>query len=510
MAAIIPLKVLWHLSPRIILIYAPYTQVSLQDLSDSIKNVEDEPVNLSYPYLIKTSGKEDLGSGVYVGLTAELQNAQIAFQQRTKSDSSGTVTTANSQGSILKDSAATFITDGIQTGDTILNINDKSVTTIISVDSETQITHFVLEDGTNNDWEVGDEYKIWNKIQCEVGGGNLVAVDNNRNTISAFVPSFATHVIRTSSSSATLQELSAIQYSSFNGGVTIDVINGVSGTEFPIGTIEAPINNLTDALTIAEERGFKKLYILESMTFGGTNNFSDFIIRGASHVNTVVTIADSAESSNVTFENCHVIGVLDGGSHLANCMIGDITYVNGHLRNCGIYGTITLAGNEDAILMDCGLVDPDSPPIIDMGGSGQDCIVQDWSGAITFKNLTTANKITVQIDGGKITLDSTITDGIIDINGIGLLIDNATSYTTLTTSGLLNRENIANNVWDEDLNEHTTVNSAGEQVQKLRKLESNKAVISEDGLTVTIYDDDDITPLHVYTISADKRIRTPV
>lgn len=42
-----------------------------------------------------------------------------------------------------------------------------------------------------------------------------------------------------------------------------------------------------------------------------------------------------------------------------------------------------------------------------------------------------------------------------------------------------------------------------------RKLASNKAVVSLDDLTVTIYDDDEVTPLVVFDISADKRQRTP-
>lgn len=43
-----------------------------------------------------------------------------------------------------------------------------------------------------------------------------------------------------------------------------------------------------------------------------------------------------------------------------------------------------------------------------------------------------------------------------------------------------------------------------------RKLQSNKAVISQDGLKVTIYDDDGVTTLKEYDISPDKLIRTPI
>lgn len=45
---------------------------------------------------------------------------------------------------------------------------------------------------------------------------------------------------------------------------------------------------------------------------------------------------------------------------------------------------------------------------------------------------------------------------------------------------------------------------------KARKMATNKAVISADGLSVTVYDDDGETPIHVYGLSSDKLIRTPL
>jgi hypothetical protein len=39
---------------------------------------------------------------------------------------------------------------------------------------------------------------------------------------------------------------------------------------------------------------------------------------------------------------------------------------------------------------------------------------------------------------------------------------------------------------------------------------AGRAVVSVDDLTVTIYDEDDVTVLKTFDISADGRIRTPV
>ena len=45
---------------------------------------------------------------------------------------------------------------------------------------------------------------------------------------------------------------------------------------------------------------------------------------------------------------------------------------------------------------------------------------------------------------------------------------------------------------------------------KSRKMQTNKAVISDDGLLVTIYDDDGITVLHTFNVSSNQKIREPV
>lgn len=50
---------------------------------------------------------------------------------------------------------------------------------------------------------------------------------------------------------------------------------------------------------------------------------------------------------------------------------------------------------------------------------------------------------------------------------------------------------------------------ARDQAALARKIQTNKAVISADGRTVTIYDDDNTTALWTYNVSADRLQRTP-
>jgi len=248
--------------------------------------------------------------------------------------------------------------------------------------------------------------------------------------------------------SAGLLSSQDIEYASFNGGVTIDVINGEAGTTGGIGKPNRPVNNVPDAMLIASVRGLTKLYIIGDITFTTGDNIDNMIVVGESTNKSLITILDAANTPDCEFENGTITGILDGGTIFNNCNVGNVTYVNGTMESCGLYGTIALAGSTDAIFKNCSVVDPNDTPIIDMGGTGQDATFTDWSGQIEFKNLSSNNKISMQIDGGRIILDSTISDGTIGLYGIGVLVDNATSYTALITDGLLNRETITKTNWD--------------------------------------------------------------
>jgi len=440
-----------NVSPRIVLVRAPLTTISIQQLHDQIRDWEDEPPNLAYPAMVQTSGKEALGGGVTVGLTAELQNAVVAFEGRTTSDSAGTATIGNSVGRILIDSAATFIADGIIAGDSVFNTTDGSVTSVISVDSETQITHYPLADGTDNDWDIGDAYKIWNKIQCEVNGGNLVAVDNLGANISPFLPTAFTHVVRTSSSSATLQELSSIQFSSFEGHVTVDVVDGVPGTTFPIGTGESPVNNIADAITIASTRGLTAFHIVGNITLDASAVITNARIYGDSEIHSTITVNAAANVTDTIFERCVLAGTLDGGNIVQNTHVANLTFIDGAFhKSLLLTGTITLNGSVPANFIECwsGAI-ATSTPIIDMNGTGQELAITDYSGAIKIINLTSNQTVLIDLNSGSVELDSTVTAGTFTIRGVGKLIDNTTGTATVDSDGLMSKDTISRSVWDE-------------------------------------------------------------
>lgn len=278
------------------------------------------------------------------------------------------------------------------------------------------------------------------------------------------------------------ESLAAIENMSFNNGVSLDVINGSAGTAYPVGNEEHPSDNLTDAITIANSRGFKKLYLRESMTGANALNglFSGFTIIGQSPVNTDIEIDDIANCEKVTIKQCNIVaGDLDGGTHITECYVGNINYMDGQIDHCGLYGNILLSGNKDAVISNSYIIDQDSPLTIDMGGTGQSLAMPKFTGIVSFSNLSDPeSEIGVGINGGKVTFEDTITAGNHLVGGDGLCDDFSTGPAEVNIDGLSNKNTIALAVWANTEHSHP-VGSHGEMLHRLKYLERKVYVDTE-------------------------------
>ena len=436
----------YYLARRIVRVGGAVTQINIQDLHDSVRDIEDEPDSMQYAALAKTSGKEALGGSVFVGLSMTLQNAVLAFDARKASIAQGTVTSTDATGVTLTDSGATFVTDLVKPGAWVVNLTDGSICSVLSVLSETQLLTDRLGDGSDNQFTSGDVYKVWPVIQCEVNGGNLVAVDENESPIDAILPTAGTQVVRTSSSSATLQGQADIEYASFNGGVTVDLLGPNAGTTFPTGTPRQPVNNLADALTIANSRGFQAFYILGDATIDSGLDYTGKTFYGESQAKSVLTITSAAIVNGCEFYDAEVTGTLDGGGHLKGCLVDTLNYVDGYIEQCVLQGTIKLGG--DAHLLDCWSGIPGAgTPVIDFDGSASTLALRNFNGGITLRNKTGAEPVSVDLNSGQIVLESTVSAGAIILRGVGKLTDNSTGTATVDAEYLLGPTSIASAVW---------------------------------------------------------------
>ena len=70
-----------------------------------------------------------------------------------------------------------------------------------------------------------------------------------------------------------------------------------------------------------------------------------------------------------------------GGIEITDCIAGDVTYVNGHVHDSGIFGDLAFSRKMRMLFsIDCSAVELHDLPIIDCGGTGQDLIMTGWDG----------------------------------------------------------------------------------------------------------------------------------
>jgi hypothetical protein len=222
-------------SPRVIQVDAPQTEATVQDLIDAIRDWEDGSEGQYYDFLIDAAGKEELGGGVSVGITATLQDAQIYFEARTTAvDSTNLVTTGSTNGRLVISSTSTFIADGIARGDTIINDTTMAMQTVLTVDSETQLTCLPLTGGSRQDWQVNDAIFSYNQVQCNVSGGNLVAVDTLGGEIEPILEAPMVQAVRTASSSATALSQTSIEASLASMTISLQLVKAIQANRVDI------------------------------------------------------------------------------------------------------------------------------------------------------------------------------------------------------------------------------------------------------------------------------------
>jgi hypothetical protein len=438
-------RVNWRLSPRIITIDSAYTDITVTDLHETLLDLEDDIEGMLWPHLRNTSGGEALGGGVTVGITVELQDAQVEFEARVNPLESGTATSASSPGAdgfmTLTDTAATFQTNLVARGDLIVNVTDGSQASVVEVQSETVLKLVNLTGGTDNDFDISDVYDVYDVVQCRVSGGNLVAVDSVGSEISPVFPSFGTQVLTTSSSSATALSQQTLEQALFIEGVVVDTVNGYAGTgsidNNPIGSRQAPSNNITDAKSIADTRGVPKFRLASSLTLSGVDLSDGYGFAGDSPFY-ILTADPSANVSNCSMENLTLVGELDGLNLVQNCSINAVTSLSGFIDKSALNSTVSLSGTTS--MFSCYSNVPGSGyPVVTTGSNS--LVLRDYGGSIGLSGVTGGDH-SVGIAGGRLLLDNTCTGGTVHARREPFdIVDNSAGTTLLDeTGGIKQRE----------------------------------------------------------------------
>lgn len=245
-----------------------------------------------------------------------------------------------------------------------------------------------------------------------VGSNNNIIEKTNPNQVSV-----------QGNNAAGLIQVPEIQYATFQNGVTLDQANGTPGQAYPAGTPLQPVNNLDDALFIANLRGFDTIFIKGTYTFASTDVVNDFIFEGDSPVKNTVVLTGAASITNCIFRNVTMTGQLDGGNSASNCIVSNVNYIDGSLRQCLIVGTVTLSGTQ-ANILECGSGvaggGPGLTPTIDFDGNATNLIIRDWEGGLEIINKTNpAGDVSIDLSSGRVVVGASNTAGTIYTRGVG-------------------------------------------------------------------------------------------
>jgi hypothetical protein len=293
--------------------------------------------------------------------------------------------------------------------------------------------------------------------------------------------------------------LGAIQQMSFFNEVWHDVALGYTVAQFAamgldpglLGNSQYPAADSEEAYNIAVGKKIKSFLYTGPHTMDKVLDLTGYQIHGHSANNDTIYFQAGATIKACEIRDMTVSGYLDGETILRDCIVDGIDFFNGILFSCALTtAPIILAGTEAANLFQCYSAVPggNARPQINFNGQETPLAVRDYYGGLELVNKTTANgEVSIDLSSGTLYIRSSCTAGEITVRGVGRLIDESGPGCTVKSEGLLDPS----------------------EVHTIRKHTTNKAVISPDGLTVYIYDDDDTTIIHTFNVTADKKTRVP-
>jgi hypothetical protein len=225
----------------------------------------------------------------------------------------------------------------------------------------------------------------------------------------------------------------------YAGIIHLNTIVGVPGTTYPVGTVAMPVNNVSDAVQLATERGIQEIHV-----YGQVNvdtNLNDFIVYGGNLRD--VLIFDNVNISGTTFKQCLLGGTYQGHIAADNCILNDgLTGVNGFFQNCGFRGSLHFTPNTETTMVNCfSQIPGNSSPSIFLGHD-IDLSVRNYSGGLAIYDCKTGTTVTLEYNAGNCRILSGCTGGEIEIRGISKFT-NQSSGTTIGINGLIIPQNVA-------------------------------------------------------------------
>lgn len=236
------------------------------------------------------------------------------------------------------------------------------------------------------------------------------------------------------------------------GSIWIDTVNGTAGTvDYENGTVENPVDSLTDALVLAASLNIERFQITPGSTLTLDAGVAGKYFNGQGW-----TLAlGNQDCSGAIFIGATVSGVCtsDGTSvHFHDCFIGTCTLPAGHFYGCAIGSTVTLSAVGDYFFDACyHSAAGTAVPTIDLGAAvgNTNLHLHHYSGGVEIENMGGAGTDVMHLGGdGQLTINANCSGGTIIISGTFTVTDNASGAVTLSDDARYDTEQINAEVVD--------------------------------------------------------------
>ena len=243
-------------------------------------------------------------------------------------------------------------------------------------------------------------------------------------------------------------------------------INTVLGTD---GVPENPVSTLAAAITIATTLNIKCLMLINNSSITLSQSFANWLIMGTGANNTITLNGQSVDFAEI--HHCVITGTQGGTESvdLHDCYLDTILALSCDAIHCHLTGDFTIKASNDVLFSNCAsAVAGNATPIMTYTAGATDVSFRHYSGGLEIKAMTSDHTMSYESDG-QIIINANCTGGALSIRGNMTKTDNSGNV-TITEGAALNRDAIADAIWNEILSGHVTAGSAGEEVRRLRGL----------------------------------------
>jgi hypothetical protein len=218
------------------------------------------------------------------------------------------------------------------------------------------------------------------------------------------------------------------------GAVWIDTVNGVAGTEYPIGTEQQQSSSLAVAKTIADARNMTRFEVGAGSSITFTTDMDGYTIDGSNY--SVDFNDQDSDSLRVTGATLSGTLTASGSVGLIQCRITDATSLPScGMGDCTMLGDIILTGTF-YLLSECKSVDSPSISLENVGS--QTVKAYDYEGALEVKSMKAGDDL-VFTGGGHLTIASDCTGGTITLRKFVEFTDNVAGG-FVAAGGVINDE----------------------------------------------------------------------